>query len=56
MQFETPLTKEMQNATDPKIRKDPSGFVMSMALTLMAITLLAVLTMQLAQEFGWQIL
>ena len=56
MQLETPMTKEMLEKSDPKTRKDPRGFVLSMALTLMAITLVAVLTMQFAGEFGWQVL
>ena len=46
MQVDTPMPGNVNKAPD---RKDPSGFVMSMALALFALTLVAVLTMQLAR-------
>jgi hypothetical protein len=42
-------------APDKPDRKDPRGFVMSIAVVLFAATVVAVLTMQVAHDRGWQI-
>jgi hypothetical protein len=37
-------------------RSDPGGFVMSIALTLFVLTIVAVITMHCATHYGWQVL
>jgi hypothetical protein len=44
-----------QPAESPS-RPDPTGFVMSVALTVFMLTIGAVITMHLATQHGWQVL
>jgi hypothetical protein len=37
-------------------RPDPTGFVLSIALALFTLTMIAVLTTHLAVVFGWQVM
>jgi hypothetical protein len=43
-------------AVEKAERPDPSGFVMSVAVTLFVLTLVAVITMYYAQHWNWQVL
>jgi hypothetical protein len=43
-------------ATEKTRRPDPSGFVMSVSVGLLSLTVVAVFVMHFADRFGWQVL
>jgi hypothetical protein len=52
MQMNDQVTVQQATQTRP----DPTGFVMSVAVTLFVLTVGAVITMHLATQHGWQVL